>query len=232
MAIYAISDLHGELPEWPSDATVALIAGDICPDFMGRGPRGQDGQFHQGAWLATEFRAWLDKRPKDCKVIATWGNHDWIGHHPKLIPDLPVEWLVDQLAWVDGLRIWGTPWCPRLSGWAHYASPEAMRAAYDLIPEDLDILMSHSPPKGVGDRIPARTRFNPSDETIYVGHQELLDAIEEKHPGLVICGHIHEARGAYPMWDASLGTLYNVAAVDESYELHPRPWRRLTEFDN
>lgn len=239
MSVYAISDLHGELPEWPSDATVALLAGDICPDFADH--RGGNGQFHQSAWLATEFRAWLDRRPHGCCVVATWGNHDFIGHHPKLQPQrLPVTWLVDdEVTIVDErgepkLRIWGTPWCPRLSGWAFYASPEAMRAAYDPIPEDLDILMSHSPPRGVGDRIPAETKYNPYVDDINVGHDELREAIAVKKPKVVICGHIHEARGSYelPGPDGPLGSLYNVAAVDENYTLWACPWRRLYEFDN
>lgn len=50
-----------------------------------------------------------------------------------------------------------------------------------------DIILSHVPPK---DTKADRVRFG-----LHVGSPALREFIEEKQPPLVVCGHIHEARG-------------------------------------
>lgn len=57
------------------------------------------------------------------------------------------------------------------------------------IPEDTDILITHGPPLGFGDRV---------DSGEHVGCEDLLRRVQQVRPKLHLFGHIHESR-ASPM---------------------------------
>lgn len=226
--IYAIADLHGNLPEIPRDATAVLLAGDVCPDFDNAVEQ------RQRHWLDTELRIWLfDAAERDIEVVATPGNHDYVFEHPFLVPsDLFWTLLVDQEhALRSGHRVWGTPWVPNLQRWAFYGDERRLRMRADLIPAGLDVLMTHGPPLRYGDFIPTSPRQvekygNHHGE--HVGDNSLNRAIRRTAPKVTICGHIHEARGSYQMPDDETHTKWhqieNAAAVDATYDLVPDPW--------
>jgi Icc-related predicted phosphoesterase len=230
--IYAAADLHGNLIwDVPSDASALLLAGDICPDFGG------SVDHRQRNWLDTEFRNWLEwlTLDHDVEVVATWGNHDYVGQKPFLVPDLPWTVLVDsEHTLKTGERVWGTPWVPNLPRWAFYGDKRRLQMRAELIPDGLDVLMTHGPPFLHGDFIPSSPRQvekygNYHGE--HVGDPTLNLAIRRAHPRVTICGHIHEARGSYIMPnDSSQGPWHkieNVAAVDIMYDLVPDPWVKL-----
>lgn len=226
MSIYATSDLHGNLIEPPQDATVLLLAGDICPDFIGglysSRVKFDNGHQRQANWLKTEFKAWAENI--GVPIIATWGNHDYVGEHPHLVPEISnVTWLVDELHVEGDLRVWGTPWVPNLPRWAFYGSPAALEARAELIPVGLDVLMTHGPPYAIADFIPV--------QRIHVGERSMSVTIRRISPRVTICGHIHESRGDWKLWGADdpLHVL-NVSAVDGYYDLYPVQWRCLDEF--
>lgn len=233
MIVYAAADLHGNLPEVPGDADVVLLAGDICPDFE---PRGREGNFRQANWLDTEFRGWLDPLfARGCKVVATWGNHDYVGMHKSLIPDLNWTLLIDREVTVHAagrsLRVWGTPWVPNLPRWAFYASAQALAARAELIPAGLDVLMTHGPPYKAGDFVPYNAsyaaKYGTPVQGEYVGDHALNVALARAQPLAVVCGHIHEARGVHFTAEAPKVPVYNVAVVDEQYRLYKNPFTRL-----
>ena len=71
MRIVAASDLHGQLPavaDFPRGDVLAF-AGDLCPD---------GDPAYQLDWLHTRFAYWVEQLPVS-HVVATWGNHDWVG---------------------------------------------------------------------------------------------------------------------------------------------------------
>lgn len=226
MTIYAAADLHGQLPDVPEDCDVLLLAGDICPDFADRTG------FQQAGWLDATFRSWIRPlvlSPRRIKVIAIWGNHDFVGEHPGLIPDdLPWTLLQDSEATVNGLRIYGTPWVPGLPYWAFFANERALEARAEAIPAGLDILMTHGPPYGAGDLVPwtpkYATKYGTPPEGERVGDYALRAAIKDVRPKHVLCGHIHEDRGQHSVAGVPVT---NVAAVDERYRMHQQPFFRL-----
>ena len=93
------------------------------------------------------------------------------------------------------LKIWGLPHSltfPRINPHCTaFTGDEAYMKKYcDLIPDDIDILISHSPPFGTLDGIEIM------DGTLYyTGSHELLKAIDRVKPKYVICSHIHENGG-------------------------------------
>ena len=99
--------------------------------------------------------------------------------------------------------------------WAFMKAPRELDAVYAEIPEGIDILISHQPPYGFGDRCLDLG----SGKVEHLGSRELLMAIQRVRPKLVICGHIHDG---YARTEYDGIPIYNVSVVDEQYRLvHP-----------
>jgi Icc-related predicted phosphoesterase len=210
MKIVAISDLHGTLPEIPP-CDLLLIGGDLCP-------RPNHREVFQAQWLDTEFRRWLDSLGHVRRVVGIAGNHDFVFHYrPTLVPgDLNWTYLQDRLVEIEGLRIWGTPWQPIYHDWAFNATDEQRQRLWAQIPEPLDVLLVHGPPRGYGDAVQRG-----SGRVEQTGCPYLLQRIRQIRPELVIFGHIHEGRG---QWQLGPTTLANVCILDIKYHLVHPPW--------
>ena len=206
MKIVAISDIHGQLPEEPCpECDILILAGDICPERPHVQPRAEV----QAEWLDTTFRKWLLDQPAK-KIIATWGNHDFVGQQKIYPNDLPWTLLVDDSIMVDGFMIYCTPWVPNLGRWAFATEGDVPSYYRYNIPLETDILVSHGPPFGYCDKVL---------EGMNVGSETLLNRINDILPTMVICGHIHEARGeAITAWGHKI---INVASVDRGYQPYP-----------
>ena len=212
MKICCLSDLHGNLPTDLPRSDLIVVAGDICPDYV------RPSHGHQANWLNTEWRKWLEYQ--SAPVVATWGNHDFVGEKPDLIPtDLPWTLLVDEGATIKGLKIWGTPWSVRFGHWAFMLRDEALRTVYEKIPPEINLLISHGPPLAVCDETAGHDR---------AGSNSINKAVQfcnrHNHITALVCGHIHEARGVGDLY----GTMVlNVSSVDLSYQLRDEPWTLL-----
>lgn len=218
----ATSDLHGFLPD-PLDipeADLLIIAGDIAPDhpigMRARYGLNDNGAAYQAEWLDGEFRRWLDRViPRVKRVIAIWGNHDFVGEPNRFGVEPPalqreVQFLNDETVEIDGVRIHGTPWVPGLPRWAFHGSEEFLQARAESIPSDLDILISHGPPYGTADFVA------PQFGSLNVGDRALAGALGSLNPKLFICGHIHEQYGQHVDRDSGV-PVWNVSYVDENY---------------
>jgi Icc-related predicted phosphoesterase len=178
MRIVAVADthlFHDELVV--PDGDVFVHAGDLC--------RGGD--------LAelVEAAAWIRSLPHRAKVVVA-GNHDWAFVHEApaaraLFADC--VYLQDEGATIDGARFWGSPWQPRFHGWAFNLSRGAELAAkWAAIPDGLDVLITHGPPAGIGDRSSTGGRE---------GCADLRARVALARPRLHVFGHIHEDGGAF-----------------------------------
>lgn len=201
MKVVLISDSHGQHHH------LDLPPGDIlihAGDFSRSGKPGQ----------AKDFLLWLAKQPHRHKVFVA-GNHDFIAEEEPAefrswVPDNCI-YLDDQLIEVEGLRIWGSPISPWFFDWAfnRHRGPEICRH-WDLIPEGLDILITHGPPAGILDRT-ARGEN--------VGCADLLRRIQAVEPRISVFGHIHEARGRERHGATEF---FNAAVLDLDYRMaHP-----------
>ncbi len=188
MRIVAVADthlFHGDLLVPPGD--VFVHAGDLC--------RGGD-----LAELA-EVAAWLRGLPHRIKVVVA-GNHDWAF---ALEPDSAralfpgVLYLQDEEAVVEGVRFYGSPWQPAYNDWAFNLPRGAPLAGrWRLIPSGLDVLVTHGPPAGIGDRSSLAERE---------GCQDLRRRVEEIPPRLHLFGHIHQDGG---FWQVGVTAFANV----------------------
>ena len=94
-------------------------------------------------------------------------------------------YLQDSSTEIYGLKIYGTPWQPKFCGWAfNLERGQELCEKWDKIPEDTDVLITHTPPVGYGDLCSTGIR---------AGCVDLLMSVQQRvKPKYHIYGHIHE----------------------------------------
>jgi Icc-related predicted phosphoesterase len=195
MIIDCISDLHGRYPEMEG-GDLLLIAGDLIEtdDFK--------------HW--EEFFSWLSNCDYTRKIFIA-GNHDnslfkieqTEGKFPEIICmclDLDnTSYLCDSGIEFQGLKIWGSPWTKTFPdiNVMHSAftlpSDNDLMEKWEKIPDETDILITHSPAYGIRDQdISYQKQTN-------LGSASLLRWIVRRRTTLKLhlCGHIHEGYGMY-----------------------------------
>lgn len=189
MKIACLSDTHGEFPTIP-DCDLLLLGGDYCPI-----PKKY--RHMQLEWFQRNFVPWINYISKKTKVIGIAGNHDFLFQdYPDLVPEMNWTYLQDSGTIYEGLNIWGTPWQLEFYDWAFNLNEDELKQKYDLIPNEVDIIISHGPPFGFGD-------YTYNSKT-NVGSKSLTDRIENIQPKLLVFGHIHEGYGQYEIGKTKL----------------------------
>lgn len=91
-------------------------------------------------------------------------------------------------AQVDGLRLFGLGYAVPETPFGDWSCDLSETRAAEMLAacEEADILILHSPPKGVADR---------TSQGLSVGSFAIRDAIERIQPALAVCGHIHDSWG-------------------------------------
>ncbi len=177
MKFVAISDTHGQhrglqLPE----GDVIIHSGDFCH-------YGSDDNMH-------DFLKWYANLEFEHKILIG-GNHDFFAaeqseRFEEMLPD-GIDYLHDNGIEINGIKIWGSPYMPDLVKWAFGKKRgSAMKAHWDLIPKDVDILITHTPPHGILDR----SRSGKS-----LGCEELSKRLRALQVKVHIFGHIHASYG-------------------------------------
>jgi Icc-related predicted phosphoesterase len=142
--------------------------------------------------------------PHRTKVIVA-GNHEVCLEKDPVRARAMLEgfvYLEDEGATIDGLSFYGTPWQPKFRIWAFGATRGAELASkWAAIPDRVDVLVTHGPPHGFGDRIPWH------DEQRRVGCADLIARVRIVQPRLHLFGHIHQDPG---MWNEGPTTFANV----------------------
>lgn len=193
--IVCISDTHGQHRHIPVPAGDILIhAGDLTRS----GAAGELG----------ELSAWLAELPHRHKVLIA-GNHDGcFEQRPALARSLlrGATYLQDEPLELMGLRLYGSPWTPEFFDWSFMLPRGAPLAAmWAKIPAGTDVLITHGPPLGHGDRTVRGAN---------AGCADLLAAVQRLRPRYHIFGHIHEAAGVSR---AGPTTFINASSVDLRY---------------
>ena len=82
------------------------------------------------------------------KVVRDYLRRHNLSNESELLSNATV-YLKDKETEVYGLRIYGSPWQPLFMNWA-YNMPrgEKILSKWNLIPEGVDILITHGPPLG------------------------------------------------------------------------------------
>jgi len=229
------------LPSFDDDKDVVLIhAGDITKSGEAGTIAGLAEYFQR--WTASSTAARGGRSKKHRQAICIAGNHDlsfdadfyerhWNRFQRRYDPaSREMELLKRSCTYLEdsscvircnsdntcvpnNLLVYGSPWSSRFYDWAFNVSRgKASAELWARIPDEADVLITHGPPLGRGDRTSA-------PGNLHVGCYDLLRQVQERiKPRVHVFGHIHEGRGL--SYDGT--TLYvNACSVDRNYDPQP-----------
>ena len=203
MRLVLISDTHGARPDLP-DGDVLVHAGDLT--MTGR----RDEVVSSLGWLETQNTRFDD-------VVMIPGNHDFLFEHRPdacayMCDQMDITLLNDSGTEIDGFKFWGSPVQPWFHDWAfnRQRGPD-IKHHWDMIPEGLDVLITHGPPHGLLDK---------TVRGLLVGCEDLLLAVASKEPRLHVFGHIHEAYGTGKFGNTMM---VNASIMNREYEPVNKP---------
>jgi Icc-related predicted phosphoesterase len=211
--VCAASDIHGSsvaisnvfATAKNNKADLIIISGDICCNILTR-----------------DFICCLKELAEYAKCACTlvFGNHDYaspykvfsltsdVWPNTSFMPGVntsrnPVVYLQESSWEWKGVKLWGSPYVPYIDGKWNY---ERKRNEEKFeIPDDTDVVITHTPPYGYGDQLANGNR---------IGSEELAMKISmNPNIKLVICGHNHNSGG----WQGKLNNtiICNCAMFNE-----------------
>ena len=197
MKICCVSDTHLAEPEL-KEGDLLLFAGDAT--YLGR----------EREWES--FHKWFNKERKKFNA-SFWiaGNHDY-NVHDNMPDEAKIGYLEDSAGKYENIHIWGSPYTPVFGNWEFMKFPLQLRAHWErTIPEGIDILMTHGPPRQYGDLTMSGVR---------AGCPALLEKVLDVSPKLHVFGHIHEGYGVMKFHEI---TFINASIMDVRYNPINKP---------
>jgi len=224
MKVTLISDTHTKHKQLNGD----LPGGDLlihAGDFMSSGYVLSE---------ATEFFEWFNTIDNYDDKIFIAGNHDRImQNEPEQIQGIltgykTIDYLQDEQVTLyydgpngdlpeDNVRIYGSPWQPEFYNWAFNLprNGERLKAKWDDIPTNTDILITHGPAFGTLDDVEGRRGQ-------HLGCELLAEHINTvARPKIHVCGHIHSGHGYY--FDGQTH-YFNASILNERYNYTNKPF--------
>lgn len=200
MRIVAIGDTHGfhkqiDIP----NGDVLIFAGDILR--------------YGGRKELVEFNSWLGTLPQLHRIVIA-GNHDvCFEMYPNIVRGIltNASYLQDEEIVIDGIKFYGSPWTSRFGDWAFMLDRgEGQAEKWKQIPNDTDVLVTHSPPYGILDEAMEQAS-NGNRYLKSFGSRTLRDRLNELSLKAHIFGHIHEGHGKEEIY-------YNVSICNKDYQ--------------
>ncbi len=165
-----------------------------------------------------DFLDWFSEQDSKYKILIG-GNHDrWIENNPiifrELLENYPdIIYLENTGIIIEGINIWGSPNSKIFYHWGFNNTEDELEEIFSRIPKDTNILITHAPALGIGDR---------TESGDFIGERTLLNRIEHL-PNLKyhLNGHNHAGNDIY-----DIGRYINIngSIVNEQYELENQPY--------
>lgn len=199
--VTVISDthtLHREIKIKPTDLLIH------CGDITNIGEMG----------VLSDFNDWLGEQKSSYNIVIA-GNHDrQFEKKPitsrKLLTN--ATYLENSGVEIMGLKIWGSPLTSTLPSWSFVETDEEKRFEHwKQIPEGLDILVTHVPPKGILDKTISGDNM---------GDNMLLAHVTRTKPKFNVFGHCHEG---YDRIETPHTTFINASQCDPLYNIKNPP---------
>ena len=214
MRITFISDTHSKHKQ----VTNSLPGGDL---IVHAGDMSSQGYKHE----IQEFLKWYNNLDNYTNKIFIAGNHDWgFQNEPNMCKELldfynKVTYLQDNMELIGedyqtAVKVWGSPWQPEFYNWAFNLprQGEELKAKWDMIPMNTDILITHGPAWGNVDTV--------EGEGNSLVCELLAERIKVVKPKIHVCGHIHTGYGY--VFDGDTHYI-NASVLDERYYYTQKP---------
>jgi Icc-related predicted phosphoesterase len=182
MKIWHISDTHTYhgLLKVPEGIDMVIHSGDATNP---RDPYASEQEM-------LNFISWFGSLPIKHKVFVA-GNHD-LCIERNLVTKIDfmkngIVYLENDYTEVEGIKIWGSPFTPSFGqGWAFNKKRSALHDIWKEIPDDVDIVVVHGPPKGILD-----LAYHQLNCIEFCGDEALRKRMYLLNPKLCLFGHIH-----------------------------------------
>jgi Icc-related predicted phosphoesterase len=227
MIIDCIGCLHGARPKLEG-GDLLIITGDLTATDK--------------AIEYQTFKAWLLGQNYKNKIVIA-GNHDnyiqegacetmWDMPGLEYLCDSGTEFVLypeinsmeeEKSYQRQKVKIWGSPWSSQFPGINPkccaftYPFMHSLQEKWDLIPDDIDILITHTPPFGYFDKV--KGEYDAS-----VGDMNLRDQVMGRiKPKVHAFSHIHEWAGS--IIDTNVTKFVNCSIMNENYRPVNKPVR-------
>ena len=199
MKVVLLADTHNHIPVVPDGDMVIH-----CGDMTGYGLIPE----------VSKFANWFGALPHRYRVVIA-GNHDFLFQEQpslarRMMRDAGIIYLEDEFRELEGIKLYGTPHTPIFFDWAFNADEERQAELFAQIPEGLDILITHGPPRGILDEV--RHDFKIRN----IGSAQLLTAVQRAKPRYHCFGHAHSNHGSMTVGETRF---INVSNCNERYQL-------------
>lgn len=203
MRIVCVSDTHN------CNEAIAVPDGDLIIHAGDATVNGTEAEVEA-------FIDWFSNLPHERKIFVA-GNHDWLFERDELaskkLLSRGVIYLEDSITRVKGLKVYGSPWQPRFFDWAFNLNRgDELAEKWKLIPDDIDILITHGPPMGILDEVPRQWGIeNTGCEEL---RRRVAEIAEHGRLKLHVFGHIHCGYGTHEEFGMKF---VNASTCDEDY---------------
>ena len=182
MKIWHISDTHTyhDLLKIPDGIDMVIHSGDCSNP---RDPYNNEPEVR-------EFIDWYKELPIKYKIYVA-GNHDTSIEKRLVVKqdfeDNNIIYLENESIVIEEIKIFGSPHTPQFGNWAFMKERTKLERFWRLaIDEDVDIIVTHGPPKGILDK-----SYDRENNIEACGDKSLLNRILEVQPAYSLFGHIH-----------------------------------------
>jgi len=187
MKILHLSDTHGfhkHIPWSRWDGIDMVIHSGDCSNYK---------DVARNSLEVFGFLEWYMTLPIKYKIFVA-GNHDTSIekrlHNKDCFSDRKIIYLEHEEVTINGLKIFGSPYTPTFGDWSFMKSRETINRVWDVMPTDIDILVTHGPAKGVRDLTEER-----DGSLKQCGDSALMKWIAKNPPKAHLFGHIHDMDG-------------------------------------
>ena len=199
LSICIISDTHnkhkhlGKLP----DADCIIHCGDFT----------SVGKEHE----VRDFFKWYTKLEQYKYKLIISGNHDWLfernGILARSLVPKNIIYLEDSGVEIEGINFWGTPVSKPFNNWAFNRPEEKLAQHWAAVPDNTDVLITHTPPYLILDYV-ERSKSHEGSPSLY------KEVVERIKPKIHCFGNIHERYGIKIIEET---TFINASNLDGEY---------------
>lgn len=183
MKVTVFSDTHQKHEKVKIEYCDLLVFCGDCTNYK---------ELHKNEKEFKLFVEWFKLQPSKYKIMIA-GNHDTSllkKYNKDYLKDSNIIYLEHEYVYLEGKKIFGSPYTPTYGDWAFMINRAKLGQYWEVLEENIDLLITHGPPKGILD---CAENYNRIIE--FCGDNALMKAINKVKPKYHTFGHIHNGHG-------------------------------------